>query len=57
MITIFITAKIDLQEDIARLNQSVEAELYKYGEPLRWAITNIDEQNNKVIVEAVITIE
>lgn len=57
MITHFITAKIDLKEDIAELYRSVETELDKHGKPLRWAITAIDSQKGKLILEAVVTKE
>lgn len=57
MITNFINVEIDLQEDNAQLHKSVEVELNKYGEPLRWAITAVDSEKGKVIVEAVVTKE
>ncbi len=55
MITHFISVEIDLQEDNAQLQKSVETELHKYGEPLRWAITAVDSQSRKVTLEAVVT--
>ena len=55
MITHFITTEIDLQADTALLKKTVEAELSKHGEPLRWAITAVDSNKGKVIVEAVVT--
>ncbi|MGB3650634.1 MAG: hypothetical protein WBA41_05415 [Rivularia sp. (in: cyanobacteria)] len=57
MITHFISAEIDLQKDIAQLHKSVEAELKKHGKPLRWAITSVDSEREKVFVEAVVTKE
>ncbi len=57
MTTHFITAEIDLQESPLELNQAIEAELQKRGEPLRWAITSVDAQQQKVSVEAVVTVE
>lgn len=56
MTTHFITAEIDLQESPVKLHQEIEAELQKQGEPLRWAITNVDNQQQKVQVEAVVTL-
>jgi len=55
MTTHFITAEIDLQETPVKLPQAIEKELQKNGEPLRWAITQVDEENGKVLVEAVVT--
>ena len=55
MTTHFITAEVDLQENPAQLQQEIEAELAKQGEPLRWAITEIDQEQEKVKVEAIVT--
>ncbi|HAX78752.1 MAG TPA: hypothetical protein DCY88_23705 [Cyanobacteria bacterium UBA11372] len=55
MTTHFITAEIDLNESPAKLNQEIEAELKKRGEPLRWAVTNVDEKQQKATVEAIVT--
>ena len=57
MITDFISIEIDLQENIAQLHKCVEAELNKYGKPLRWAITSVDSKKGKVTLEAVVTNE
>jgi len=55
MTTHFITAEIDLQNTATELQATIEAELKKQGEPLRWAITSVDTANQKAIVEAVVT--
>lgn len=57
MTTHFITAEIDLQENPLALQQEIEAELQKRGEPLRWAVTNVDGDAQKVRVEAIVTRE
>lgn len=57
MTTHFISAEIDLKESPVQLQQEIEAELNKRGEPLRWAITNVDTAQQKVQVEAVVTTE
>ncbi|WYL99364.1 MAG: hypothetical protein ACSI46_02745 [Gloeotrichia echinulata DVL01] len=57
MTTHFITAEIDLQETPTELQQAIEAELQKQGEPLRWAITSVDDQQQIATVEAVVTVE
>lgn len=55
MTTHFITAEIDLQASPAKLHQEIAAELEKRGEPLRWAITNVDVKEQKATVEAIVT--
>jgi hypothetical protein len=55
MTTHFITAEIDLQASPLALQQTIEAELQKHGEPLRWAVTDIDEEQQQVTVEAIVT--
>ncbi len=57
MTTHFITAEIELQETPAQLHQAIEAELKKQGEPLRWAVTTVDVEQQKAHVEAVVTSE
>lgn len=55
MTTHFITAEIDLQESPAKLHQEIVAELENRGEPLRWAVTNVDVEEQKATVEAIVT--
>lgn len=55
MTTHFITAEIDLQASPAKLHQEITAELEKRGEPLRWAITGVDEEQQTAQVEAIVT--
>ncbi len=57
MTTHFITAEIDLQETPTQLHKEIEAELKRSGEPLRWAITDVDVERQKATVEAVVTLE
>ena len=56
MTTHFITAEIDLTESPVELPQAIEAELQKRGEPLRWAVTNVDALQQKATVEAIVTV-
>lgn len=56
MKTIFITTEIDLPKTPQQLQQLIERALQKQGEPLRWAITHVDTQRQKVQVEAIVTI-
>jgi hypothetical protein len=57
MTTHFITAEIDLQDNPVKLQQAIAQELEKRGEPLRWAITNVDRDKQKARVEAIVTSE
>lgn len=57
MTTHFITAEIDLKETPVKLQQEIEAELQKRGEPLRWAVTRVDTDRQKAQVEAIVTVE
>lgn len=54
MYTHFLTLDLQLS-DAAKLQQSILAELHRYGEPLRWAITAVDHQQQTVQIEAVVT--
>jgi len=56
MTTHFITAEIDLQETDSELQKAIETELQKEGEPLRWAITSVDVEQQSCTVEAVVTV-
>ena len=55
MTTHFITAEIDLQECPVAMHQAIEAELQKRGEPLRWAVTDVDVEQQKAYVDAIVT--
>lgn len=55
MTTHFITAEIDLKQTPVELQQEIKSQLEKEGEPLRWAITQINKDKQTAIVEAVVT--
>lgn len=57
MTTHFITAEIDLQSTPLKLQQQIESELKKEGEPLRWAITQVNKEKQTATVEAIVTKE
>ncbi len=57
MTTHFITAEIDLTADPLTLKNNIETELKKQGEPLRWAITQVNSETKKGQVEAIVTSE
>ncbi|TYQ24350.1 hypothetical protein PseudUWO311_19455 [Pseudanabaena sp. UWO311] len=44
MTTHFITAEIEINENQEEIAKSVEQELAKHGEPLRWAIASVDSK-------------
>ncbi|MEO1403796.1 MAG: hypothetical protein AAFV72_21465 [Cyanobacteria bacterium J06635_1] len=54
---VFVTPKVPLQASPDLLQQAIEAELRRIGEPLRWAVTGVDESANTAQVEAVVMIE
>jgi hypothetical protein len=56
MTTHFITAEIDLQESVEELRQAIATELRKQGEPLRWAVTVVDQERRTAQIEAVVTV-
>ncbi len=55
MTTHFITAEIDLNQNQENLVEAITAELSNQGEPLRWAITEVNTENQTAKVEAVVT--
>ncbi|WP_267383500.1 hypothetical protein [Cyanobacterium sp. uoEpiScrs1] len=55
MTTHFITTEVSLQENPLRLQKEIEAVLEKQGEPLRWAITEVDTEKQTVYVEGIVT--
>jgi hypothetical protein len=55
MKTEFITLELNLAGLKEDHRQAVEEHLRTQGEPLRWAITHIDDQSQTATVEAVIT--
>ncbi len=55
MTTHFIAAEVDRHDTPSELQQAIEAELKRQGEPLRWAITGVTE--DKAQVEAVVVVD
>ncbi len=56
MTTHFITAEIDLQASPLEMTRAIATELQKRGEPLRWAITDVNVATQTATVEAVVTV-
>ncbi len=57
MTTHFITAELDLQDSTEDLQREITATLAEHGEPLRWAVTDVNPEQQTVVVEAVVTAE
>lgn len=57
MTTNFITLEIDLPETAEELHAAIEAELQKQGEPLRWAVTDVDVLRQKATIEGYVLVE
>ncbi|VEP15346.1 conserved hypothetical protein [Hyella patelloides LEGE 07179] len=57
MTTHFITAEIALPSNPVKLQQEIKTELEKEGKPLRWAITEVNQEQETVKVEAIVTKE
>ncbi|MEM8720711.1 MAG: hypothetical protein AAGE84_15670 [Cyanobacteria bacterium P01_G01_bin.39] len=57
MTTHFITAEIDLQQTPLQLSQKIESKLEQEGQPLRWAVTKINKDQQTATVEAIVTRE
>nr|WP_026072388.1 hypothetical protein [Nodosilinea nodulosa] len=55
MATQFITLNINLGEVQSDLVTAIEAALAEQGEPLRWAITQVNSATQTATVEAVVT--
>jgi hypothetical protein len=55
MTTKFLIVELNLAEVQGNLRQAVEDRLSRQGQPLRWAITHVDEFSRMVTVEAVVT--
>ena len=57
MTTHFITAEVELQKTPQQLQQEIETRLKQEGEPLRWAVTEVDKEKQTATVEAIVTKE
>lgn len=55
MTTHFINAEIDLKANPLKVKQEIEQKLAQEGKPLRWAVTKVDEEKQKIEVEAIVT--
>ena len=55
MTTHFITAEVAVQDSTDALQQAIDTELRQQGEPLRWAVTQV--QAEQAQVEAVVLVD
>jgi hypothetical protein len=54
MIIESIEIEIDITATEGDLNRSIEVNLKKWGEPLRWSITAVDPETNIAQIEAIV---
>lgn len=57
MLTQFVTLDIHLQDSPIQLQRAIATALQTHGEPLRWAITQVDLNRQVAHVEAVVTVD
>lgn len=55
MTTHFIEVDVDLQDSPLKMQQVIETALQEHGQPLRWAVTAVDTEQQKARVEAIVT--
>ncbi|MBF2025374.1 MAG: hypothetical protein IGS48_01225 [Oscillatoriales cyanobacterium C42_A2020_001] len=55
MTTHFISAEVTLAESPIEMQQAIATELKKRGEPLRWAVTEVNGEQQTAVVEAIVT--
>jgi hypothetical protein len=49
-----IELELDITDALADLNLAIETSLQKWGEPLRWAITEVNPETNIARIEAIV---
>ncbi|MCY7273117.1 MAG: hypothetical protein LH702_05065 [Phormidesmis sp. CAN_BIN44] len=54
MNTHFVTTQVDLQATPAEMQLAIESTLRTHGEPLRWAVTSVNTENQKAQIEAIV---
>ncbi|MGI0483816.1 hypothetical protein ACN4EK_00190 [Pantanalinema rosaneae CENA516] len=54
MVSQLIRIEVDLCDSLAQLEQAIEMELQKQGEPIRWVVLDVDKKRQKVYVEAIV---
>jgi len=57
MTTHFISAEVDLPNTAEELDSAIKIELEKHGEPLRWAVTEVDVDRQKAVVEGYVLVK
>ncbi len=55
MNTHFVTTEVDLQATLAEMQLAIESTLRTHGEPLRWAVTSVNTENQTAQIEAIVT--
>jgi hypothetical protein len=54
MSTYLITIEVALQDSALALEAAIQAELRERGEPFCWAVTDVDCQRQRVLVDALL---
>ncbi len=54
MNTRFVTTEVDLQATPAETQLAIESTLRTHGEPLRWAVTSVNTDNQTAQIEAIV---
>jgi hypothetical protein len=49
-----VELELDISDALADLNLAIETSLQTWGEPLRWAITEVNPQTNIARIEAIV---
>jgi hypothetical protein len=50
----FVTLEVQLKATPIALQQAILSQLQTHGEPLRWAVTQVDPVRQRVTVEAIV---
>jgi hypothetical protein len=51
----FITLEIPLENSPLQMQQAIEIALKQWGDPLRWAVMEVDVSNQIAKIEAIVT--
>jgi hypothetical protein len=49
-----VQIEVNLYDSPASLERAIEAELKKWGQPVRWVVLDVDKDRQKVYVEAIV---
>jgi hypothetical protein len=49
-----VELELDISDALTDLNLAIETKLHNWGEPLRWAITEVNPETNIARIEAIV---